>query len=318
MVPHGSRPALALALLLAGCLPLGKGETRKAEKDGAVTPASYQAPAPADKPSPGVLLGPSRTRLSVAILSRPPKDPAVDSAVWAVADEQAVPDDQRAAWEANGLRVGLIRGSLPMEVSAAMNPEPPGKKADVVEIDQPDGEPTDVDLAPAVAKVTLLLARDGRTVGKDYDDARGLLRVIASRDGVPEGKIRLRLVPEIRHGPVQHGFGAAPTSGPFQPKEFVVKDGQAEEQFRDLAASVDLRPGQVLVVGARGDSARGLGGFLFHGTEPGGERPAQRLVLIWAQPGSSLAHPEPAQGGQGFRMFRARDDRPEPAKPGRN
>jgi hypothetical protein len=291
MVPNahdGSRRALVatviLALAPAGCLPLGKGETRKAEKDGQVTPASYKAPASEGPKPPGVVFAPRRTRLSVAILSRPPKDPAVDTAVWSVADELAVPEDQRGLWEANGLRVGLIRGSLPMEVTAAMNPEPPGKKVDVVEIDQPDGEPTAIDLAAPVPRVTLLLARDGRTVGKDYADARGLLRVFASRDEASPGATRLRLVPEIRHGPVQHGFGAAPTSGPFQPKEFVVKNGQAEEQLRDLAATVSIRPGQVLVVGARGDSARGLGGFLFHGTEADGDRPAQRLVLIWAQP----------------------------------
>ena len=311
MVPHAPdrpRPALGpvFALVLAGCLPGGKGEVRKAEKDGAVTPASYQAPA-ADAGKPGVLLGPRRTRLSIAILSRPAKDPAVDSAVWSVADELVVPADQKAAWEANGLRVGLLRGSLPMEVSAALNPEPPGKRVDVVEVDQPDGEPTTIDLAAARAKVTLLLVRDGRTTGKDYDDAKGLLRLFAARDDA--GAARLRLVPEIQHGPAQGGYAAAPTTGPFQPREFVIRHGQAAETFRDLAATVPVRPGQVLVVGARGDAPRGLGGFLFHGINPDGDRPEQRLLLIWAQPGSALARPEAEQGGRGFRMFRAGGDR---------
>ena len=50
--------------------------------------------------------------------------------------------------------------------------------------------------------------------------------------------LRSRLVPEIRFGPVQHGFDAAPTSSPFQPKEFVVRDGQAKEAFLDLATTV--------------------------------------------------------------------------------
>lgn len=318
MVRDGSRmrmrTGIALAALLAGCLPVGKGEVRKRDKDGQVTPASYQAPATAAPPEgAGTLLGPRRTRLSIAVISRPPKDPAVDSAIWAVADEQVVPADQRAAWEANGLRVGLVRGGLPLEVSAAMNPEPPARKVEVVEIDQPDGEPTKIDLSAARDRVTLLLVRDGRALGKDYDDAKGLLRLFAARDDA--GTARLRLVPEILHGPVQNGYAAAPTTGPFQPKEFVMRQGQAAETFRDLAATVEVRPGQALAIGARGDAPRGLGGFLFHGTNSDGDRPEQRLVLIWAQPGSALAHPDAEQGGKGFRMFRARDDSAPRAEP---
>ena len=312
------RPRMALALLLTlalgGCLPIGKGDVRKAEKDGAVTPASYQAPAPEASPATappnaGVLLGPRRTRLTIAILSRPAKDPAVDSAVWSVADETVVPEDQRRAWEANGLRVGLIRGGLPMEVEKAMKPEPPARPVETVEIDQPDGEPTTIDLGVARPRVTLLLDRDGRAVGKDYDDARGLIRLFAARDD--SGAIRLRLVPEIQYGPVQGGYAPAPNTGPFQPQEFIMKRGQAAESFRELAATVAVQPGQILAVGARGDAPRGLGGFLFHGVNPDGDRPEQRLVLIWAQPGSALAHPDATQGGQGFRMFRAGGDRNE-------
>lgn len=313
-IPAGLRTGLALvlSLALAGCLPNGKADVRKPAKDAQVTPASFQAPEgtiPIAGNDSGKVLGPRRTRLSLAIVSRPPGDPAVGAAVWGVADEQAVPAEARALLEANGLRVGLLRGSLPVEVSAALNAEPPAKKTDVIQVDQPDGEPTYVDLAAARAKVTMLLVRDGRAIGKDYDDAKGLVRVVADRDD-SAGSIRLRLVPEIRFGPVQHGFDAAPTSSQFQPKEFVVRDGQAKEAFLDLATTVAVRPGQTLVVGARGDAPRGLGGFLFHGTEPDSDRPAQRLLLIWAQPGTALARPDASQGGRGFKMFQARDAAP--------
>ena len=171
--------ALAPILTLVGCLPQGKSDIRKAEKDGAVTPASYQAPAAGQ---PGQVFAPKRTRFSVAILSRPAKDPAVETAPWSVADEMVVPSEARAALEANGLRVGLIRGSLPMEIAKLLDPEPPTKKPEVVEVEQPDGQPYLLDLAAASESVTLLVSRDGRASGKDYKDAKGLIRVTASGD----------------------------------------------------------------------------------------------------------------------------------------
>ncbi len=307
---NGSRPlALAPMLALVGCLPQGKSDIRKAEKDGAVTPASYQAPAASQ---PAQVFAPKRTRFSVAILSRPAKDPAVESAPWSVADEMAVPSDARAALEANGLRVGLIRGSLPMEISKLLDPEPSTKKPEVVEVEQPDGQPYLLDLAAASESVTLLVSRDGRASGKDYKDAKGLIRVTAACDD-SSGSVRVKLVPEIRHGPVLNGYGAAPGTGPFQPKEFVVTRGQAEETFRDLAATVTLAPGQVLVVGGRGDSARGLGGFLFTRPEPNSDRVEQRLVLIWARPGTALATNATPTGSPGLRIFGSRDDGPKKA-----
>ncbi len=306
-VPARWRPlALAPILALVGCLPRGKSDIRQAEKDGAVTPASYQAPAAGQ---PAQVFAPKRTRFSVAILSRPAKDPAVETAPWSVADEMVVPSDARAALEANGLRVGVIRGSLPMEIAKLLDPEPPTKKPEVVEVEQPDGQPYLLDLAAASESVTLLVSRDGRASGKDYKDAKGLIRVTASGDD--SGSARVKLVPEIRHGPVLNGYGAAPGTGPFQPKEFVVTRGQAEETFRDLAATVSLAPGQVLVIGGRGDSARGLGGFLFTRPEPNSDRVEQRLVLIWARPGTALATTATPTGGPGLRIFGARDDGPK-------
>ena len=71
---------------------------------------------------------------------------------------------------------------------------------------------------------------------------------------------------------------------------------------------MSLAPGQVLVIGGRGDSARGLGGFLFTRPEPNSDRVEQRLVLIWARPGTALATTATPTGSPGLRIFGARDD----------
>ena len=45
--------------------------------------------------------------------------PLVSQTIWAEADEQIVPPQERRTWEVNGLRVGRIAGELPLEVEAA-------------------------------------------------------------------------------------------------------------------------------------------------------------------------------------------------------
>jgi len=304
---------LGLTLAVAGCLPNRSADVRDGVKDAAVTPASLvtatatATPAPAQAENQGRLIAPRRCGISIAILGRPAKDPALNEVLWGAADEQAIPLEALRMIEANGLRVGLIAGSLPVEVQGVLEPPPPAKKVDIVSIDQPDGESTAIDLAAVPGAMTLLLNRDGRTYGKDYDDAKGLLRLTATHDDA--GGVKLKLVPEIRHGPMTKGYAVAP-SGPFQPQEFMIKEGQAEESFRDLAITVTIRPGQVVAIGGRGE-ARGLGGFLFTRADTPADHAEQRVVLIWAQPGPTLDAPEARR-----RLF-SRDDRGSrgPARP---
>jgi hypothetical protein len=302
MNPKHKAAARLLAILIAGaplgCLPTKKADVRQDAKDSGVTPASYTVDAskpPADtKNGDASVIAAKRCGLSIAILSRPAKEHALNEALWHAADEQAIPVETLRTLEANGLRVGMITGALPIEIEAVLNPPPPGQKVQVVSIDQPDGEPTSIDLSAAAATTTLLINRDGRAFGKDYDDAKGLLRVTAVHDA--SGLVRLKVVPEIHHGPKKKGYVSAPAAGPFQPREFMMKEGQTEETFRELAATLTVRPGQVVAIGGRGDSTRGLGGFLFTHLEPNSDRVEQRVVLIWAQPGATVPQPSPSRG----------------------
>ena len=102
----------------------------------------------------------------------------------------------------------------------------------------------------------------------------------AKQEG-PTG-VTLRFVPEIHHGPIQHGFGAVPNGGSMAPQRFMVKDGQEEETLRELAATLTLQPGQVAVLGCRPDKQRSLGTFLFTQPEVNSDRLLQKVLLIWA------------------------------------
>src|SRR5262245_44746477 len=69
----------------------------------------------------GRLVGPRRSTVHLAIVTRPVGDPVLDEVVWREADPQAIADAPRRALEANGLRVGRVTGELPAEVRALID-----------------------------------------------------------------------------------------------------------------------------------------------------------------------------------------------------
>jgi hypothetical protein len=227
----------------------------------------------------GQVIVPKQCALKMMIPARPLGDPALNAAVWNVADAQAIDDAARRALEANGLRVGVITGDLPAEVRGVLEAPPPNRIDPAIVI-IPDGDNTLVDLGATKAELTLLLNRDGTIAGKPYKDAKGHIRLTAARAG--DAAVTLRIVPELHHGPVRQGWGTAPGGGALAPQQLVPRTGQAEETFRELAATVTLHPGQVAVIGTLPDRQGSLGHFLFTAPEANSDRLTQKLLLVWA------------------------------------
>jgi hypothetical protein len=228
----------------------------------------------------GELLEPKRCLLKVAILSRPSSDQTISTAVWRIADEQIIPPKERHAWEVNGLRIGRMMGELPLELETALKETAPQKKVDPATIYVESGEPSLLSIAAAVPEATLLLNRDNRVFGNDYKDASGYFRVTPQHEGA--NLVALRLVPEIHHGPIQRTFQALPNAGAIQPREFRINNGQQEETIRELATTLVLEPGQVLVIGCRPEPKRGLGVFMLTQSVAHSDERLEKLVLIWA------------------------------------
>lgn len=229
----------------------------------------------------GPILAPKRCTLKLAIVPRPVNDPAINEVLWGAADEQVVAPEVRRTLESNGLRVGLIVGDLPTEVQALLDAPPP-RRIDPLLIDLPDGDSTLLNLATAdpPPQASVLLNRDGKAVGKVYEDPRGHFRLIAAQEG-PTG-IALRLVPEIHHGPIRRQIGTDANADEFAPQQFILKDGQQEEILRELATSLTVEPGQVLVVGCRPALPHSVGDFLLTEPEPHSDRLLQKVLLFWA------------------------------------
>jgi hypothetical protein len=227
----------------------------------------------------GQVIEPRKCVLRVAILNRSLREASINEVVWKVADEQAITPEARRALEVNGLRIGQITGELPPELEAVLAAPPPHKVEPATFL-LDDGEQTLINISDPVEQVSLLLNRENRPYGKDYQAASGYFRVTAGQEGT--NGVSLRFAPEIHHGPVQRSFQPIANASPYSPQELRINDGQQEETLRDLSASLTLEPGQVAVVGCRPEQERSLGSFLFTQSETHGGRRRQKLILIWA------------------------------------
>jgi hypothetical protein len=234
---------------------------------------------PGLSPGGGRLIAPKQCALKMVVVSRPLGDEALGEALWRVADSQIIGDEARRALEANGVRVGVVSGDLPPEVRAILDAPPPYQVSPAIVI-LPDNDSTQVDLSAASPELDLLMARNGGVTGKRYKDAHGYLRLSPWRQG--EDGIAVKFTPELHHGPVRQGWGAAPGSSAFTPQQLVVRSGQQEETFRDLSVTVTLRAGRVAVVSAMPGTKGTLGSFLFQATEPNSDRPVQKVLFVWA------------------------------------
>jgi hypothetical protein len=227
----------------------------------------------------GQIIEPRKCVLRVAILDRSFRDPAINEIVWKTADEQAITSEARRALQVNGLRIGRITGEFPPALEAVLAAPVPHKVEPATFL-LDDGEATLISINEPVDQVTLLMNRDNRPYGKDYQAASGYFRVIAAHDGA-EG-VSLRFTPEIHHGAPQRSYQAIQSAAPYASQQFKIKDGQPEEALPDLAASVVLESGQVAVVGCRTEQERSLGAFLFTQANAQGAERRQKLILVWA------------------------------------
>jgi hypothetical protein len=226
----------------------------------------------------GTAFLPKRCALKFMIVTKPVSDTVMSNRLWTVVDDQVLPDATREALAANGLRAGVVTGELPPEVQEILNAPPPNR-IDPALVIISSGENTLVEMGAASPSLDLIVNRDGKAVGKVYDQAKGCLRLTPKYE--ENHGVGLRIVPELHHGPITRSWSAVQGTT-FDPKQLTMKDGQTEETYRELAAELNLLPGQVAVVGGQSDKPGSLGNFLFTATEVKSDRLLQRVLFIWA------------------------------------
>jgi hypothetical protein len=205
-----------------------------------------------------------------------PHDPVVQDELWTLVDEQALGRDLSARLAANGLRAGVLSGSLPAALAervAAARPVVadgaddaatarrvlrllPGKRAEIV-------------AAAGIPELVLLEHAADGVRGGTYRDCTAVVAVRAWPDA--DGRARIELVPELKHGPMQRTWIGE--EGMFR-----LETGQARRRFEPLAIETLLPHRGMLVIGAAGEPAATVGDALLR--DRAGEAAGMQLLVI--------------------------------------
>ncbi len=204
--------------------------------------------------------------------------------LWDRVDEQVIDASIRRRLAANGLRAGILLGQLPEPILAAL--EPPVSAG-------PGGPPPPANAAdaspPVVRRVLRLLpGRESELVAlKSIPDLVVLeqeedgLRGGNYTDAVPhftlkawpaaDGRVRVDLVPVIRHGPMERSFVGE--DGAFR-----VETSQRKRVLDPLRCEVTVPADGLLIVGPAGDPGASVGDALFRPRSQG--RIETRLLAL--------------------------------------
>jgi hypothetical protein len=212
------------------------------------------------------------------------KDATAD-ALWEGIDEQKFDPELRRRLVANGLRVGIVGGSLPKEL------------ADLLELDGAASEAggaqviTDQSAVPRVSRQVIqakrreqrqihvselrdegqvLLSRDGSLGGKTFRQMEGVYSLQA--ETIPGQRVKVRLTPELHHGDLKNRYAGS------QQGIFMSIPSREREVFDELSMDATLAPGELLVLGCLPAAKTSLGG-VFHTASAAG-KDERKLILV--------------------------------------
>jgi hypothetical protein len=234
---------------------------------------------------------PNTVEMEVALLECPVGDRYINRDLWALADEQVVTPEQKAALEDNGFRVALVGGIVPAELQTLLTSERnnvnPRRRLVLV------GHPAAFDLASPAANLRYSVVQDGQPVEVELEQAQCKLVVVPGL--TPEGKAKLHFTPEVEYGELVRNIQPSPEG-------FFLEVERPHKAYPALSWEVSLEANQYLVIGARFDQRQSLGFASF--VQADESNPAQRLLVIRtnrsaAAPGSLLAEAEKAAMAKG-------------------
>jgi hypothetical protein len=225
---------------------------------------------------------PRTIQLEVLFVRHADDDRLFRETLWTHVDEQVLDLEQRRSLNANGLRAGIVSGELPPELgerlAAATVHASPGDVAAVDAVRSRrrlqllPGRRSELVTATRLPQLVLLEQCGGEIRGGTYHDATPLLAVEA--EPAADGRVRLTVVPEIKHGPVEKTWEGE--DGMFR-----LEAGQRRHRLDHLGIDVTVPAGGTLFVGCAGDPSATVADGLLRDAD-GGESHSTKLVAIRA------------------------------------
>lgn len=259
-------PILAILVAAEGCSIMTAAAVGRSSGDAPLAEAAAHRPSPRTIP------------LEVMFVRCGDDDVQLRDDLWRHVDEQVLDDERRRALNANGLRAGVVTGQLPAEFAerlAASADEP----ADVAGVDPSrarrllhllPGRGSQLVTANRLPSLVILERRDAEVHGATYHDATPQFALDARP--AADGRVRLDLVPEVRHGPVEKSW--AGEDGMFR-----LETGQRRHRMDYLGIDVTLPAGGLLLIGCGGEAATTVGDGLLRDHGDGDHAPV-RLIAI--------------------------------------
>ncbi len=212
-------------------------------------------------------------------------DEELDQQLWQSVDEQRLDLELRHELIRNGFRAGVLSGTVPdsLALSLKLESELPetkveriitGENADptvtrrVVQLDKSDS--ATIQVSGLRDKLHVLMNEDGGLRGRSYEQVQAVYTMRA--EAISGQRVHLRLIPELQHGELRNRYAGSDQG------IFLVTPSRERELYDELELSLDLTPGELLVVGGLPDASGSLG-HAFHAQSQRG--PAElKLVLI--------------------------------------
>ena len=240
-------------------------------------------------------VGSDAMQLEFAYVRRPLGDPYLNELLWHEVDEQCVPLEKRPVLAENGLRVGLISGTIPTKLQNWLCSD---GQSDAHRLVLRSGRPSFLPVGSSDYDRSLEL-RDG-----DNTRTLELEKVqcgLAVQVGVAEsGDTIVQIEPRVKYGALPRLPQLARDAQGFE-----VTGERPEEQFARLAWELTITPSDYIIVGGMADKPKSLGYTCF--VQPEGNE--QLLLVIRAPRASASAKPT---GGSAVRPLAVQTIHDEP------
>ena len=207
--------------------------------------------------------------------------------LWAEVDEQWGSPTLRRELMGQGLRVGIQGVSLSPTLAKLINvtatPSPQAMdptEVSVAELQKdPIIRPQSLRMLPgmlalfqpytdSVPEMPLFWSEGGHFCGKTFKDAEGLIGLVATP--LKGGQVQFEITPEVVHGTMERKFS-------LQGGVMFPETARPRHVFYNLAVTLDLLPGQWIVMGPVSENCSGIGRCFF--TRDRGET-EQKVILI--------------------------------------